>query len=390
MHWLGAAFEYHFTREQDETTWKRPQLRLVPLAAVGQGLHTTPVGEPTESTSTSVPDGSVRSAIKERVECQVNTPASIQEVADDDVVEIPEPPRPSQVALSEPSREEQPEAAPVYLGSPQIVTFFSVKGGTGRTTMATELACTLAVRGWYRRAAHTRPERLNVALIDLDLGSSNISIRIGIGQPTIIDYLADPGAPFARVSDYLVRHEPTNVRALLGSPKSLAAVDSHPLGAAEFSRILSSLRSEGYQFIVIDIGPRIGELESLVLESADHIVCLVTPNAGSIQDHYRGVELLRRRGLGPKLSFLANKMREDCDLSIPLSDLGCKLVSQVPYDPIFDAAENRHQPCSLAARGDTQQGLLHLASTIYPGVHPSLSGPSFAPLTWFSRRRHAG
>src|SRR5579872_4932229 len=53
------------------------------------------------------------------------------------------------------------------------VTFFSLRGGTGRSTLATELACLLASS---RSDEHAAPR---VALVDLDLRSPTVGIRLG-------------------------------------------------------------------------------------------------------------------------------------------------------------------------------------------------------------------
>src|SRR5438270_565668 len=67
--------------------------------------------------------------------------------------------------------------------------FYSLNGGSGRTTLAAEVAAMLAARGMYRPAPDEPAQRLRVALLDLDLRSPNVAMRLGVPHPTILDYL---------------------------------------------------------------------------------------------------------------------------------------------------------------------------------------------------------
>jgi hypothetical protein len=99
---------------------------------------------------------------------------------------------------------------------------------------------------------------------------------------------------------------------------------------------------------------------------------------------------LRRMGSGRRIAYVANMIREACDLSVPMSDLGGSLAAQIPFDLAFHAAENRHQPLSLSGRGQTQQAITELAGAIYPGFATQRTRSRLVSFPWFSRRRHAG
>jgi pilus assembly protein CpaE len=351
IHWFLAALEYKFLNNNVSavtTPAIRPHLSLVELSD------------------------------------QHHAPSQTVEASDDAPIEIATP-----VAEAPPAND-LASGVPVYLGSPQVITFFSAKGGCGRTTLATESAALLALKGWHRDSAVARPTRLRVLLADFDLTSANVSVRVGLGQPTILDFLTDFSTPNPSVSDYVQIHAPSGLEVLLGSPKCLPANGSPILGVSQAARIIAALKADGYHFIFVDIGPTLGDLETYLLEASDRIYCVVTPTAASVQDLYRGVEALRRLGLGPKLRFVANKMRDGFDLSEPMGDLGGRLISNVPDDPDFETAENRHQPLSLQLKGDTGSALYQLAADIYPALQvPGASGVAFSPWPWFGKRRRA-
>jgi hypothetical protein len=66
------------------------------------------------------------------------------------------------------------------------VTFFSLRGGTGRSTLATELACLLAAS---HSDGHPAPK---VALVDIDLFSPTVAVRLGTPEKTLLDFALAP------------------------------------------------------------------------------------------------------------------------------------------------------------------------------------------------------
>ena len=282
-------------------------------------------------------------------------------------------------------------SAPVYLGGPQVIAFFSTKGGTGRTTLATEVAALLAMKGRYRESPTSPAQPLRVGLIDFDLGSANVSARLGIAQPTMLDYLCDLTLPHPDPRDFVIRHPATNLDVMLGPSKCLSGDRAELLGVAQAAHILTTFKSAGYQFLILDISATLGDLETYLLETATRIYCVVTPTAGSVQSLYRGVEALRRIGLGAKLSYVANKMREGFNLAEPMGDLNGSLVARIPYDPAFDTAENRHEPLVVRGSGASIEAVTVLAASMYPALKlPPQSRSILSPFVWLSKRRRAG
>jgi MinD-like ATPase involved in chromosome partitioning or flagellar assembly len=227
--------------------------------------------------------------------------------------------------------------------------------------------------------------------VDFDLSSANVSARLGLAQPTMLDYVSDmAGAgsdPDPR--DYLVRHQPSGLDVFLGPSKCLSGDRTALVGIPQAAHILSALRADGYHFIVIDIGASVDDLATYLLEAATLIYCVVTPTAGSVQSLYRGVEVLRRLGLGSKLRYVANKMRDGYSLQEPMGDLGGTLAARIPFDPAFDVAENRHQPLALSSDDATQHAIVALAASIYPALQRIARSRGINPFGWLSRRRRA-
>ena len=375
MHWAIAAIEFKLS-ERTAPQAGESELPTPATAALGRSVSA--------STSMSAAQPSLRVLPPTRT-----IVASSAEPADPEVIEIAGDHDMAKPALTDNNDTAAP--APVYLGGPQVITFFSTKGGTGRTTLATEVACLLALKGRYRESASSRPQPLRVALIDFDLASANVSARLGLAQPTMLDYLCDASLQKPDPLDFVIHHQATNLDVLLGPSKCLAGDRSDLIGVAQAAHILSAFKAAGYQFLIIDTAASVGDLETYLLEAATRIYCVVTPTAGSVQSLYRGVEALRRLGLGTKLHYVANKMRDGISLTEPMSDLNGSLVAQVPYDAAFEAAENRHQPMAPHGGGLAGEALTRLAASIYPALQVAAESRSgISPFAWFGRRRRAG
>jgi MinD-like ATPase involved in chromosome partitioning or flagellar assembly len=224
---------------------------------------------------------------------------------------------------------------------------------------------------------------LDVALLDLDLRSATVSVRLGIPQPTLADYVTR-GADPAHLDACMVRHS-SGVHALLGMPKPVA---SGP-GAVEPARvaeIVHRLERDGAQFVVIDVAADLGAVTTWVLSAAHDIFVVLTPTASGVQDAYRSTAALRRLGVGHKLRYVVNRARGDVDLDEVLGDLGGRVAAVIPYDPAVEDAENDHRIAALDGRGAAAAALHDLAALLYP----SLTGVQRrARLSWRPWRRRA-
>ena len=220
IHWALAAIEFKFGQQIAPDPDNRPINDRAPRLSV-VAVHTR-----------SAPGDQLR-------------PATPAQLVDEDIVELPETGNGVGQHPDADSEGETTEPAPVYLGGPQVITFFSAKGGTGRTTLATEVAALLAMKGRYRESPTSPPRPLRVVLIDFDLASANVSARLGIAQPTMLDYLCDLTVPHPDPRDYIVQHHATGLDVLLGPSKCLAGDRAELFGVPQAAHILSthSLRS---------------------------------------------------------------------------------------------------------------------------------------------------
>lgn len=279
---------------------------------------------------------------------------------------------------SEPEAELQPpEAVPVFLAATQRVAFFSLKGGVGKTTLATEVAAHLARRGRYRSRPDAAAEPLRVALLDLDLGSANVSMKLGLTHPTLWDLVLDPEPDAARIEECLVLHDDSGLRVLLGPPRAIAAGETRALAMQRLAQVLNHLDENGYHFVFLDLSSDIDELTTYALEAAHQVYYVMTPTASGVQDTYRGVETLRRLGHRRKLRFVLNQQRAGFNPDEMLADLGGTLSASIPRDDAFTSAEDDHEPLSLHGAGAGARAIGAFAASIYPSLESAPSRDGF-------------
>lgn len=234
------------------------------------------------------------------------------------------------------------------------VTFFSLRGGTGRSTLATELACLLAAS---RSDDHPAPR---VALVDLDLRSPTVGIRLGTPEKTLLDYALSPPEDRA-VTDFMITHS-SGARVLLGAQR--AVNPEWPITPALLREVLRELDMEGFDLVILDVSPELSPVNTAALCACDDVFVVVVPTAGGVQDAYRSTEALRRLGLRQQLRYIVNRSTTGTDLTEPMADLGGQVVADIPDDGAVISAENAHRIVGIDETGPAAVALRRFARRI--------------------------
>lgn len=170
-----------------------------------------------------------------------------------------------------------------------IISIFGVKGGVGKTTLATNLAVALA-----------QETSASVALVDLDVPFGDVALMLDI-QPEhdILDALDDS------VIDDLERLQTTLVRTshgvhVLSSP--LAPDDAAGLDSRKVGRLLSRLAAL-HQFVIVDTPVGLTELTAASLDVAELALMVTTPEVPALRRTHACLRLLQG------LEFPTNKLQ---------------------------------------------------------------------------------
>ncbi|MHB0876246.1 MAG: response regulator [Anaerolineae bacterium] len=181
-------------------------------------------------------------------------------------------------------------AAPAPMGS--VVAVFGLRGGAGRSTIAANLSVAIA--------AHVQAE---VALCDLAIESSHISLMLDARPVHTVDELvtrygstleSDVLMAYLTQSRYGVR--------ILAAPLTPA---SAPLVTADGVRaVVESLRRR-FPFVVLDLAHTFSDLNLGMLELADAIIVVTTPEMAGVKTTAAAFEILESLGYPPERVHLA-------------------------------------------------------------------------------------
>jgi Mrp family chromosome partitioning ATPase len=238
------------------------------------------------------------------------------------------------------------------------VAFFSLRGGTGKSTLATEVAAGLAAGKWGDLAPR-------VALFDLDMRASTTCIRLGLdtGDAPGVDH--DHEVDDAATERALLRHE-SGVRVLPAPHGGLR------LGPADVARLLNHVDKNGFDLVLVDLPSGLDDLNSYVLETVDEIYYVFEPTAAGVFDLYRGIRTLRALGHGGKIHGAQNRVGLDTDMTEIVGDLRIPILVAMYASPDIARAEDAHRPAVLES-DEVCRTLRSLAVAVYPDIEMALA-----------------
>src|SRR5581483_9485775 len=186
----------------------------------------------------------------------------------------------------------------------RIITVSSMKGGSGKTVVATNLAVTLARRS-------ERP----VVLVDADLQFGDVAVMLRLNAPhTIVDAIpAMDGLDAQFLRGLLVRHDPPRLLVL---PAPLDPSLAERVGGPDMLRILEVLRSF-CSYVVIDTPAQFNDVVLSVIEASDDIVVVAGMEIPNIKNTKLGLQTLQRLGVPEsKLRLLVNRSNSKVQLDV--------------------------------------------------------------------------
>jgi pilus assembly protein CpaE len=252
----------------------------------------------------------------------------------------------------------------------RVVMVSSASGGCGKTFLATNAAQFLV-------GQTDRP----VVLFDLDLQFGEVSTALRLRpELTICDALTaeDEGHDLNEILwDYLLPH-PDGFE-VLAAPRLPAEADSVMPG--DITRILEALRARG-AWVVVDTHEGLSDLFAPVLDVADHVFAVATPDRPSIVNMARFVAALERLGVGSgRISVVLNKLDSDGDFdpTAMADELGRQFAAMIPYSRDVARSLNVGVPLLTGKPKSRVSTLLTAAlSSALPGKATDQSAPSAA------------
>lgn len=204
----------------------------------------------------------------------------------------------------------------------QVITVAGVSGGTGCTSMATNIACALA-----------QNERNSVALIDLDLALGDADVWLDI----IPDYtIQDVAENITRLDYSLLKRSLTKHECgafLLPRPNQ---VQDRSLITPDALRRVIALLKATFSHLIVDVSKSYGALDLAAMEVSDSILLVTQLDLPSLRNVVRLIQFFEQEnGLSEKIKVIINRVGLDqAQISIgkALETIGREIYWQIPND----------------------------------------------------------
>ena len=193
----------------------------------------------------------------------------------------------------------------------RMIAFYGAKGGVGATTVAINTAIAL----------HQDRDR-KVVLVDgvLQFGDHRVFLDLGPDRKSITDAVQAPTVDADLIKSILVKHD-SGVDLLL-APASPEEGDL--IREDRLTEVLALLRSM-YDFVIIDVEKRLGDLTLSVLDHADEIHIVMTADLSCLKNVRLALEALDRIGYDrTRLRLVLNRSTAFTGISVGAAENALK------------------------------------------------------------------
>ncbi|HEY5519285.1 MAG TPA: response regulator [Candidatus Limnocylindrales bacterium] len=245
-------------------------------------------------------------------------------------------------------------------GQGKVVTFFSPKGGVGRTTLAVNFAVAACTELGVR-----------VALIDggLQFGDVGVLLNLNPKNQTIADVVRELGTSgdLDTLESTLVDHS-SGVRVLMAPPSPEMAELITP---DHLNKIVAALRAT-HDLVVIDSSPLLQDVTLAFLDQSDIVFAVLTLEITNIKNMRQFLALADQLGYPEdKVQLLLN--RSDSGYGIRQQDVESSIGRKISHSVVSDSrtvvyALNRGVPFVVAARQTrVSEDVIRIATAVLKG-----------------------
>ena len=198
-----------------------------------------------------------------------------------------------------------------------IVAVFSAKGGVGKSTIAANLAVGLS-----------QFHGLRSVLVDADLWFGDVSSLLGIDSGGTLAELCSGGEPDATaLFETAVRHKSGVM--VLQRPSELVAAEKIDVESLSWTLYLARTL---FDFVVVDMGTLLDDMTLRLLDVADMILLVATPEMSAITNTSRFLHIAETLGYVPKVSLVVNRANSGVDLQALKGALQSSVAATVVSD----------------------------------------------------------
>lgn len=234
----------------------------------------------------------------------------------------------------------------------KVIGFFGGKGGTGKTTVAANVASMLSKKG------------KRVILIDCDLQFGDIGLVMDLEpKDTIVELVQDRnGITIENINSFTMLHN-TGVSVLCG-PKSPEYAEY--VKPEHIEKIVDTMRPY-YEYIVIDLPPAFNDVSIAALENCDQIVLIYNMDILSLKNAKVCISILDQLQQKDKVNIVINKSMNGLIKAKDFEKMfEMPIYGQLPYDAkSATLSVNKGQPLVIALpRCEISKGIDALSDKI--------------------------
>ncbi len=244
-----------------------------------------------------------------------------------------------------------PEAVtrhPESLG--KVVLVYSPKGGVGCTTVAANLATMM----------RQLEQDARIVLVDASLQFGDVGVMLNLRATRSVVDLADNLEELDEelLESALLTDDRSGLKVLLAPPKPEMA----EFVTAEAMRQVVDLLRRAYDYVVIDMGKRLQDLELALFDLADRVVLLIAPNLPAIKDARHFFEVMEALEYGEeRMMLVLNKADASAGITTRAIEnhLRHPIVAEIPReDRIVLHSVNHGVPYVLIPNLDRRHPLI--------------------------------
>jgi Flp pilus assembly CpaE family ATPase len=258
---------------------------------------------------------------------------------------------------------DRPWSIPHALPTMRVVAVAGFAGGTGRTTLAAEIA-TLVGSHARIRGLDGADVAVRVLVLDAARLASAVGLRLGVAP-----------AALARARGHRLWRDPGAIADLAAPTRwgtAVLTLPPHPqlgeydgagdaglgqFGAADAGELVEGAQRAGYHLLVVDLGSLLEEGHRELVDQADLVLGVVRPTLESLPDVFRLATVMRAQGMGRKLTLVASGADDDTEIRRLAREADVPVAGCVRPDPVFTTAADRGEPAWAIAphlRGDLE------------------------------------
>ena len=256
-------------------------------------------------------------------------------------------------------RKSEPAGPEKIPGVDRIIAIASGKGGVGKSTVASNLACALAAEG--RR----------VGLLDADV--------YGPSQPRMLGVSGRPQSPDGKLILPLRNFGVTMMSIGLMTNDDQAVVWRGPMLMGALQQMLTQVQWGALDVLIVDLPPGTGDVQMTLAQKAhlDGVVIVSTPQDVALLDARKGIDMFNQMGT-PIIGMIENMSTHICSqcgheehvfghggVKSEAEKLGVPLLAEIPLHLDIRLAADGGAPIVVSKPESTQaQGFRTVAKAL--------------------------